>query len=55
MEANTSQLQFWDSEDESEPQIKMDELDSVHIWSLAVHQFDTKRWRAGWRPWHKGD
>lgn len=51
---DSTQLTFWDVE-QSEPPIKMDELDSVHIWQTAVSKFDTKRWREGWRPWHKGE
>jgi hypothetical protein len=52
-ENSNAQLSLWDVE-ESEQPVKMDELDSLYIWKLAVSKFDTKRWREGWRPWRKG-
>lgn len=53
VDRNDDQLRLWDDEEEPTPQIKMDELDTVHIWKLAVSKFDSKRWREGWRPWNR--
>jgi len=49
-----TQLTLWDVPDNSNtPDSKPNALDSAHIWKLAVAQYDQKRYREGWRPWHK--
>lgn len=33
--------------------VQWPEVDPMHLWRLALFEFDEKRFRQGWRPWHK--
>ncbi|MET0786928.1 MAG: hypothetical protein ABWY25_09495 [Paenisporosarcina sp.] len=51
-----TQLTLWDTREKKEYQVKyvvVREVDFLYEWKLAVKEYDLKRWKEGWRPWHK--
>ena len=51
---NYVQLTLWDMQTiPSRRSLPQEEWDSMFMWRTAIAAFDHKRWKNGWRPWHK--
>jgi hypothetical protein len=44
---------FGKEESVKQEPVQYPEIDSTQIWRIALYDYNEKKFRMGWRPWHK--